>query len=406
MERRPGARPDGGPTVSDDAPAGVGPRFVRSARFWLRAYPRRWRAARGEEVLGLLADLAHPGARRIGTRAALDLLRGGLATRWREHPPLGPWLLYRLFDRRLPAHRAWVLDDVNGPWLVLRRNTSFATLLLAYGTARRDTFLMVFAATMITLGLTLLRRRTRERAIELHLVPRPGEPLLPGAFLRVAVPRRRVTARSGLPWAVGCLTVLAAVGVVAAIHAPLGLDLTVGPLPGEPATLLTADTVLVLVGDRTPVLVAVGLALVVGLTLVPVARRRLRRCLTVEVDQPDRALGRQTWRGRGAVVLVTGLVAAVPVSEAFGVTPLSVSLLVGVPALVLLPTALATWAALRRAPVADRLAYVDAQRIVLRGRPPRVDAPASGLKPVRGVLPGAVAPTRRLLDPPYPALPT
>ena len=93
-------------------PVGMSPRLVRSARFWLRAYPRRWRAARGEEVLGLLADLAGPGDGRLDARTAVNLVRSGWATRWREHPPLGPWLLYRMFDRKIPReYRGWAHDD-------------------------------------------------------------------------------------------------------------------------------------------------------------------------------------------------------------------------------------------------------------------------------------------------------
>ena len=100
----------------------VEPDLARSIRSWMRAYPGRWRAVRGEEMFGLVADLARPGARRLSARAAIDLLRGGWATRWREHPPLHNWLLYRMFDKRIPvAYRAWALDDINGYWFPLRR---------------------------------------------------------------------------------------------------------------------------------------------------------------------------------------------------------------------------------------------------------------------------------------------
>lgn len=58
-------------------PVGISQRLVRSARFWLRAYPRRWRTARGEEVLGLLADLAGPGDGRLDARTAVNLVRVG-----------------------------------------------------------------------------------------------------------------------------------------------------------------------------------------------------------------------------------------------------------------------------------------------------------------------------------------
>jgi hypothetical protein len=74
-------------------------RIISSVELWMRAYPRRWREARGEELLALVVDLAGPGAQRLGARAAFDLVRAGWATRWREHPPAHSWLLYRLFGR-------------------------------------------------------------------------------------------------------------------------------------------------------------------------------------------------------------------------------------------------------------------------------------------------------------------
>lgn len=95
--------------------------FERSVRRYLRAYPRRWRRARGAEITAVLADLAPPGARRLDARTALGLLVAGWATRVREHPPLVAWLRYRLLRERLPRrYRAWVRDDVEGRWFPLR----------------------------------------------------------------------------------------------------------------------------------------------------------------------------------------------------------------------------------------------------------------------------------------------
>jgi hypothetical protein len=89
--------------------------FERSVAFWLHAYPQRWRAVRSAEVTVVLADLAGPGSRWLGPRAALGLVRGGWATRWREHPPLGSSLGYYLRDRRLPAaFDHWVHDERSG----------------------------------------------------------------------------------------------------------------------------------------------------------------------------------------------------------------------------------------------------------------------------------------------------
>lgn len=98
----------------------MAPSFEASARFWSRAYPRRWRAARGEELVGLLADLGGPGARRLGARSALDVVRHGWATRLRDRPPLLAWAAYRFLDRPLPAYDAWVRDDVTGRFFGVR----------------------------------------------------------------------------------------------------------------------------------------------------------------------------------------------------------------------------------------------------------------------------------------------
>ena len=90
--------------------------FDLSARLWLRAYPRRWRATYGADLLGTLADVAPERARMVPVREGLAVLRAGWALRWREHPRFWPWLAYRIFERRLPdRYRYWVIDDLLGP---------------------------------------------------------------------------------------------------------------------------------------------------------------------------------------------------------------------------------------------------------------------------------------------------
>lgn len=112
----------------------------RSAAFWLRAYPRRWRAQRSAEVAEVLVDLAPAGATRLGLRAAAGLVRAGWSTRWRQRPPVGAFLRYRLLDRRpAPAFDGWLRDDLEGalyPWrsaLVL--SVVLGPLFLAVGMA-------------------------------------------------------------------------------------------------------------------------------------------------------------------------------------------------------------------------------------------------------------------------------
>lgn len=90
--------------------------FDLSARLWLRAYPRRWRATYGRDLLGMLVDVAPERARMVPVREGLAVLRAGWSLRWREHPPFWPWLGYRVLERRLPErYRYWVIDDLLGP---------------------------------------------------------------------------------------------------------------------------------------------------------------------------------------------------------------------------------------------------------------------------------------------------
>ena len=92
----------------------------RSAAFWLRAFPKRWRAQRAAEVSEVLADLAPVGATRLDLRTAAGLVRAGWGVRWRQRPPIGAFLRYRLLGRR-PSHAydGWLRDDLEGalyPW--------------------------------------------------------------------------------------------------------------------------------------------------------------------------------------------------------------------------------------------------------------------------------------------------
>ncbi|GAA3846985.1 hypothetical protein GCM10022226_83290 [Sphaerisporangium flaviroseum] len=109
--------------------------YERAARRLMLAYPPRYRQYRGDELLATLNDLAEPGQTRPALRDSLDVIRGGIILRLREHPRLGPWLRYRLLEQRLPyEYRWWARDDLlekhrarrilifslvmNSPWLV------------------------------------------------------------------------------------------------------------------------------------------------------------------------------------------------------------------------------------------------------------------------------------------------
>jgi hypothetical protein len=112
-------------------------RFERSARFWARAYPRRWREVHGDELLAVQQDVARAAAGaagapvpdRLSTDEVRSLLRAGWGLRRRERPPLWRWVLYRCFDVRLPArYWWWVADDIHGALYTWR--TAYASPVL------------------------------------------------------------------------------------------------------------------------------------------------------------------------------------------------------------------------------------------------------------------------------------
>ncbi|MEU8041913.1 hypothetical protein [Streptosporangium sp. NPDC049078] len=103
--------------------------YERRCRLLMRlAYPARFREFRGAELLSTLMDLAEPGQSSPTLRDGLDVLRGGLTLRLREHPPVWHWLPYRAFGWRLPwKYRWWARDDIQGRFF-LERHVVFAVL--------------------------------------------------------------------------------------------------------------------------------------------------------------------------------------------------------------------------------------------------------------------------------------
>jgi len=352
-------------------------------------------------VLGLLADLAGPGDGRLDARTAVNLVRSGWATRWREHPPLGPWLLYRLVNRRMPGHLGWVRDDIAGRWLPLRANLGIAVFFLVLVMINGSESWMFGGVAALVLGPLLYGGgRVRRQAVEQHLVPRPGEPLLPGSYVQVPTPRRRVAAAAGLPWAIALLVGVAGVSVTAVLVGPLGN--WIRPVSGEGSLGFE-------VGDgpvihRWKLLLLVGLAVVAGIAAVPLVRRRLRTHLQAPVFQPHRELSRMTVRGAAGVLLLSGLVVTIPVVEIVGELPIAMSILLGVPALILVPSTVLAAREVARRPTGLTLSFVDVARIALLGSPPVVDSPAVRLEQLHDVPEGAVVPPHRLGDPPFFAL--
>ncbi|GIG36960.1 hypothetical protein [Cellulomonas pakistanensis] len=203
---------------------GVDPAFARSVDRWLRAYPRRWRAARAGEITAVLADLAEPGARRLDLRSGLGLVRAGWATRWREHPPLLAYLGYVLLELRLdPRYRDWVRDDLDGPWYTARqllRTSPVLVVVVVLGALDGNAFpsdaLPVFAPTMLGM-IALYGRQWTTRTVARQLVVQPGEVVTPSGLIPGRVARPRIEARSWL--AAARLVALVTLGACAVVLA-------------------------------------------------------------------------------------------------------------------------------------------------------------------------------------------
>ena len=357
-------------------------RFERSARFWLRAYPRRWRVARGEELLGVLLDLAVPGTRRVGARTAADLLRGGWLTRLREHPPLLPWLGYVLLGRRIPTrYRGWAKDDIESPFVPVKAVLVFLGLAgaMAALTALRidQPFLWLMSGSMALAQASSDRKRRFEQGVK-HLVPQPGEEVHAGQPVVQAVPRRRIAALAVLPWLGRASAALALASGVALLAS------------GTAAVLATVA--------------AVGLG--AGTVLALVVSARLRPVADLLVEQPARDVQGLDGISRVRLSLWTGVALGLAVLEAVAAhqVPVAAGLLAAAAAgLALAATGLV---ATRRQEVPAEVALVDLWRVVRHHRPVEVDQPVAGLAPMPGPVPeGLVVPRRVLGGPRYPALP-
>ena len=389
------------------------PALARSVAFWLRAYPRRWRALRGAELSGLVIDLAAPDTHHLGWRAALDLVRGGWATRWREHPPLPAWLLYRVFDRRIPGpYRAWALDDIDGllfplrqglfSWvvllnavLVIQRTESASTLWWFVG-------LICFA---LLASLVLWPEVVRQRARLKHIAPQPGERLVEGVLVEQDVPRPRATARSVLPWVVGLLAATTTTSALSVALSPKVLTAVSDHVVSADGDVVrNVEFVVAPIGGRWPVAASIlAVALALGLLGAVVARRRLDRLAASCPGQPHRVPHALSRSGTLNFTFWATTIIAVGGLEISGRLVLGPSVALGAAALVLLPGALVALAVSRGVAASD-LAISDVWHIAARGRLPAVDRPASALRPLLGPVPDGVT-AGWPVEPPYPALP-
>lgn len=402
------------PTAGAESPGGNADTLaeapiVESIEFWMRAYPRRWRQARGQEVVDVVVDLAGPGAQRLDPRAAFDLVRGGWATRWREHPLPHNWLLYRMLDRRIPvAYRSWALDDIDGFWYPIRRflGNAWPIFLIVLitpqlgGSGEIPVWALMMVALMVVSSMFITPEWYRSQARLKHIAPRFGEVPVEGALVVSNVPRHRVTARSGLTWAMFLLGTTGAASVVAALLAPkvvltnfkmnspdmgpgFGWDNTVAPMGGHRVVAVAI------------LLVALGF----GALGAVAARRRLGGLLGERLDQPYRLLRPVTASGKAGILFSTMAMVGLIWLEVSGQIVFGLSVVPGTVALLLLPGALVALLVTRGADAHD-LAGRDVWWIATRGRVPSIDPPARGLRPQPAPGPEGV-----LVQPPGPTFP-
>lgn len=311
----------------------------------------------------MLVDLAGPDARRLDARAAAGLVRGGWATRWREHPPLHTHLAYRFFNVAIPArHRDWARDDLAGPLygvrLALARGAFMLPILVTIRPAPRPMLLGLLLGFLLSAGVPQYQRRRLARR---HLTPGAGEVITPGDLIDGLVPRYR---RAAAP-----------------ILAATALILTVGAVGWTASALLR--------GVRTAAVEGIVVAALVGLALVPLVVRRLRRILPQAPAQPHRvvyglSVGR--WVSVAAWSTVVGVQVWLELTGRTG--GFSLAGVGGVVCWLGLPGVLAAWVVVRRAPVTG-VALADVADTVLRRRVSVVDEPEPGLVPADKSLVGS-----------------
>ncbi|WP_421735022.1 hypothetical protein [Cellulomonas sp.] len=351
----------------------------RSAAFWLRAYPPSWREERGDEVTAVLRDLAGDDARRLDTRTALGLLRGGLATRWRQTPPLWVYLPYRMLDIRVPErYRDWVRRDVTSPGH-LRRNLlgrawMFAMpLYVALTSDLRSEIVVTWTAIALAGAATLLCVRpdgAARRRLQHHARPSWGESRTVGAFVWVRTSRARIAAEPGARVLALLLAVGAATWSVAAVVAPTWL--IVASVPCEPPQVACRAVDMSVAGREPSALGAVLLAVVAvaGVALAVVVARRLDRRLPARPGQPARHLLGLRPQARVGLAMWIVLIVAAALAEASGAWVLSLSAVAAPVCLLLLPSTVVLWRRARSAPDAG---FVDLWHVAWTGRPVAVD---------------------------------
>ena len=315
--RHGGGEPDMDTAVHRDGETGLsaGTEAVLARRYeaLLRAYPRTWRAERGEEMLGTLLDAAEPGRRTPSVREAVSILvqgtkeRAGLRRRrtagavWSEGLRIGALvlqaqnllaLLHFLYDTPLeffsPRLVAWVVPAVAlgiGAILALIAGRTIAATVLTglwavVPFASDGVSHLLLTAFVVLVGLSVADR-TAERcrisaawlaAAPVGLLMWLGYHLVTGSYFSpaygvfyllalLAAITVGVVADPRLPIAAAVLTVV--VILDNSVHLPAPLD-----------TYRAADTLTWRLGPTIAVLAAIAVAL---LAIGHLRARRLAR---------------------------------------------------------------------------------------------------------------------------------
>jgi hypothetical protein len=99
----------------------------------IRAFPKRWRVANGEEFLATAAQLEADGLSRRYLLELVDTVLAGVDVRLRTRPPLRHRVAYRLWNKPVPARwHGWMRDDLSSRWVGPRAMLFPLIPLLAY----------------------------------------------------------------------------------------------------------------------------------------------------------------------------------------------------------------------------------------------------------------------------------
>ena len=270
----------------------------------LRAFPPRWRERHGDELLHVSGELASSSHHDGGWRELVDIVRGGLAVRIEDRPPLRVRAAYRWFEKPVPARwHAWMRDDLRGRFLGYRRNLwamlpvwVVVTFWAAIGVSGRPQLLAswgVLLAILIVSGpykARLVRRRMNAK-VGYDIVA--AGPIPPPTRMAPPVLRRPATrapyVRYAIPFAVwSSISGVALIAGAAISNAP---NRSIGPFTfsPDPNSPLTAHQV-----GMIGLAVAIA-AIAVAVTTALVVRWRVRNLEATTAHESSSLSARNTW---------------------------------------------------------------------------------------------------------------